>query len=60
MVDLEKFTSSYAKRLADAGEPDISVQVSVQFERHEVMQACMYLILHTQILECYLFSWKLF
>jgi ribosome maturation factor RimP len=28
MVDLEKFTSSYAKRLADAGEPDISVQVS--------------------------------
>jgi hypothetical protein len=34
MVDLEKFTSSYAKRLADSGEPDISVQVSVQFERY--------------------------
>lgn len=41
MVDLEKFTSSYAKRLADAGEPDISVQVSLQFERH-LVQACMY------------------
>lgn len=34
MVDLEKFTSLYAKHLADAGEPDISVQVSLQFERY--------------------------
>lgn len=58
MVDLENFTSLYAKRIADAGEADISIQVSLQFRRYYVAQACMYVVLaHTKIiLESYLIS----